>query len=235
MSQQVEPGHKPRYRRLLIGFNHHMECRSVLDFAAQVCQAAEVELAGVFVEDQELFDLARLPFSTEILSSSGVIRNLESKSVETELRAVATVMRNALRKLAGQARRQYSFRTVRGHMWRELIALAGAGDLILLRATCAPWRAAKPAMPAMNGPVVLLESPGGGNGNLVALAREIARMLNQELVIAHTYDGPPGLRELKAGLIIISGPISGMDAWNKEIESFIDTLFCPVLMVPKGG
>ncbi len=232
MSRPADKGHQRPYRRLLIGFNHHMECRSVLDFAAQVSQAAEVEMAGVFVEDQELLDLARLPFSTEFLFSSRQTRNLDFTSVESDLRAIATQMHNALRKLAGQSQRQYSFRTVRGHMWRELIAQAEAGDLILLRTACIPWLGVKPAM---NGPVVLLEPPGSGNGNLAALAREIAQSMRQELVIVRTYDGPQSLRNMNAQLIIASASLFNADVDGEGAARFIEAAPCPVLLVPVTG
>ncbi len=229
MSRAPEQPHKPPYHRLLIGFNHHMECRSVLNFAAQVAQVAGVELAGVFVEDQELLDLARLPFSTEILSSSHQTRNLDSVSMEGELRAIALQMHNALRKLAEHARRQYSFRTVRGHLLHTLIAQAGAGDLLLLRTADFPWRGARPALALISGPVVLLEPPGSGNGTLVSLAQEIARTMKQEIIIEHKYAGPQTLRGLNAGLIIVSTALFGA---SEDIERFVEAAPCPVLIVP---
>jgi nucleotide-binding universal stress UspA family protein len=229
MSRAPEPPHKAPYNRLVIGFNHHMECRSVLNFAAQVAQVAGVELAGVFVEDQELLDLARLPFSTEVLTSSRQTRNLDATSMEGELRAIALQMHNALRKLAEHTRRQYSFRTVRGHLLHALIAQAGAGDLLLLRTADFAWRGARPAMAFISGPVVLLEPPGSGNGNLVSLAQEIARTMKQEIVIEHKYAGPQTLRGLNEGLIIVPGTLFTAD---DDIERFVAAAPCPVLLVP---
>jgi len=229
MSRAPEPPHKAPYNRLLIGFNHHMECRSVLNFAAQVAQVAGVELAGVFVEDQELLDLARLPFSTEILVSSRQTRNLDATSMEGELRAIALQMHNALRRLAEHTRRQYSFRTVRGHLLHALVAQAGAGDLLLLRTADFPWRGAGPAPVRIGGPVVLLEPPGSGNGNLVRLAQEVARTMQQEIVIEHNYEGPQNLRGLSAGLIIVPGTLFTA---SEDIERFVAAAPCPVLIVP---
>ena len=229
MSRAPEPPHKAPYSRLLIGFNHHMECRSVLNFAAQVAQVAGVELAGVFVEDQELLDLARLPFSTEILSSSRQTRNLDSTSMEGELRAIALQMHDALRRLAEHTRRQYSFRTVRGHLLHTLIAQAGVGDLLLLRTADFPWRGACPVPVRIGGPVVLLEPPGSGNGNLVRLAQEVARAMQQEIVIEHKYEGPQNLRGLNAGLIIVPGTLFTA---SEDIERFVAAAPCPVLIVP---
>lgn len=235
MSRTVEPAFRQPGRRLLIGFNHYMECRSVLDCAAQVSQATGAELAGVFVEDQDLLDLARLPFSAETLYSSRQTRNLDSKSMEGQLRAIAMQMHDALRKLAERSSRQYSFSTVRGHLYRALAAQAGAGDLILLRSACVPWRSAKPAAPAMNGPVVLLQPPGSGNGNLVTLAQEIARAMKQEFILQRQYEGPQTLRNMNAGLIIMLAAMLNPDTQISEIERFIEAAPCPVLLVPAAG
>ena len=229
MSRAPEPPHKAPYNRLVIGFNHHMECRSVLNFAAQVAQVAGVELAGVFVEDQELLDLARLPFSTEILPSSRQTRNLDSTSMEGELRAIALQMHDALRRLAEHTRSQYSFRTVRGHLLHALVAQAGAGDLLLLRTADFPWRGAGPAPARIGGPVVLLEPPGSGNGNIVLLAQEVARAMQQEIVIERNYGGPQSLRGLNAGLIIVPGTLFTGD---DDTERFVAAAPCPVLIVP---
>lgn len=229
MSNPAEPRPKTAYHRLLIGFNHHMECRNMLAFAAQVARVAEVELAGVFVEDQQLMDLARLPFSSEILASSGMVRNFDASRVESDLRAIALGMHTALRKLAEQAHRQYSFQTVRGHLLHELVAQAGAEDLILLRTADYPWRNA-PRQAAPGGPVVLLQSSDTGNGNLLGLAQEIARSLKLQISVLQNYDGPKSLRDLRASLII--APSTFFDKGRADIDAFVDAAPAPVLIVP---
>lgn len=230
MSQPSGQPQRPSYHRLVIGLTHHMECRGMLAFAAQVARVAEVELAGVFVEDQQLLDLARLPFSSEILAPSGMVRNFDASRVESDLRAVAFGMHAALRKLAEQAHRRYSFQTVRGHLLQELIAQAGAEDLILLRTADYPWRNNAPRQAAPGGPVVLLQSSDAGNGNLLGLAQEIAKSLKLEISILKNYDGPKSLRNLRAGLII--APSTLFDKGRADIDAFADAAPAPVLIVP---
>lgn len=230
MSNPAESRPKTAYHRLLIGFNHHMECRNMLAFAAQVARVAEVELvAGVFVEDQQLLDLARLPFSSEILASSGMVRNFDASRVESDLRAIALGMHTALRKLAEQAHRQYSFQTVRGHLLHELVAQAGAEDLILLRTADYPWHNA-PRQAAPGGPVLLLQSEDTGNGALLGLAQEIARSLKLQISVLQNYDGPKSLRDLRASLII--APSTLFDKGRADIDAFVDAAPAPVLIVP---
>ncbi len=229
MSQTTESPRKMPYHRLLIGFNHCVECRTVLNFAAQVAEAAEVELAGVFVEDQDLLDLARFPFSTEILSASGAVRNFETQRVESDLRAIAAGMHEALRKLAGRVHRQYSFRTVRGHLMRNLIAMAGAYDLILLRTPDYPWRGNMTGRPSPGGPVILLQPPGAANGNLHDLAQEIAKSMKVAVSIQENYTGPESLPGLNASLLIAPAFLfSSVD----DLDRFVSAAPAPVLIVP---
>ena len=222
---------KQSYHRLLIGFNHHAECRKVLNFAAHVAQAAGAELSGVFVEDQDLLDLARLPFTTEILSASGVIRNFDSHRAESDLRAIAKGMHDALRKLAGEVKKHYSFRTIRGHLLHDLIALGGKEDLILFQNDTYLWPGHAPRRRTSPGPVLLLQSPGkgGGTDRLLALAREIARSMHLEVHILENYSGPESLLNVKASLII--APLTLFNS-GEDMDRFAAAAPAPVLMVP---
>lgn len=224
--------HKLPYQRLLIGFNHHVECRSVLEFAAQLAQIAEIELAGVFVEDQQLLDLARLPFTTEILRSSHQSRTLVSANIERDMRALADSLQKSLRLVAERARRQFSFRTVRGNLLRELIAQTGANDLILLRTACDPWWRPASAPAEINGPVVMLTPPPGANGDLAGLARQIAQAMHQQLVEVPAMTGAQAILALHPGVIIASAGMFAYDTSGAAIESFVDAAPCPVLIVP---
>jgi len=232
MSRAAPDTGKLPYRRLLLGFNHHAECRAVFDFAADVSRIADAELTGIFVEDQDLLDMSRLPFSMELLAASRQTRNLDFESIERDLRAIAMQMQNALRKLAERAQRHYSFHTVRGHLLRTLVSQADPGDLILLRTACDPWRGVKPAV---SGPVVLLEPPGSGNGALAALARAIAHDLKQDFILLKTYHGPESVRNLRAGLLIASLSIFDTDSSWSEIERFAEAAPCPVLLASAGA
>jgi len=231
MSSAAPHTGKSPYRRLLLGFNHHAECRAVFDFAAQVSRVADVELSGVFVEDQDLLDMARLPFSMELLAASRQTRNLDFESIERDMRAIAMQMQNALRKLAERAQRHYSFRTVRGHLLRALVTQADPGDLILLRTACDLWRGVKPSL---SGPVMLLEPPGSSNGVLAALARAIAHDLKQDFILVKTYHGPESVRHLHAGLLIASLSLFDTGSSWREIERFVEAAPCPVLLAPAG-
>lgn len=235
MNTAPDRGHKLPYQRLLIGFNHHVECRSVLGFVAQLAQITEVELAGVFVEDEQLLDLARLPFTTEILRSSHQARTLVSANVERDMRALADSLQKSLRIVAERSRRQFSFRTVRGRLLHELLAQTGAYDLILLRTACDPWWRPASAPTEIKGPVVMLEPPPGANGDLAGLARQIAQAMKQQLVEVPAITGAQAILALHPGIIIASAGMFAHDTSGAAMESFVDAAPCPVLLVPDTG
>lgn len=231
MTQHPERDPKRPRRRLVIGFSHQMECRTALDFATYVAGAVEVELMGVFVEDQELLDLARLPFSIEFLAASKQTRNLDAGNMGNELRAIAGDMQKALQKLAERAKRPYSFRITHGRMLPQLTALAHADDLILLRTACVAWRQAAVA-PTPNGPVVVLAVSESGNDDLLRLARAIAHEINQQVILVADYIGAESLRALRPRLVIASTSMFASDVRAAEIERLINVMDCPVLIVP---
>lgn len=229
MSKPVEPPHTSGYRRLLFGFNHQAGNRSALGLAAKLAEAAQAELAGVFVMDQDLLDMARLPFTTEILRVSRQTRNLDPAAIERELRATAELMQKDLRQLAARMQRQCSFRMVHGHLLRALMAQAEAGDLILLRQADFPWAGGRREVFAIEGPVVLLAPASAGANGLENLARQIARTLHQTF-IASPLNTPPGkLAGLRPGLVIAPASLfEGGD--DKAVERFAEAVRCPVLI-----
>lgn len=231
MSTPPEPPRKSGYRRLLIGFNHQIECRPALDLAAKLAEAAQTELAGIFVMDQELLDMARLPFTTEILRASRQTRNLDPAAIERELRATAEVMQRQLQQLAARVHRQCSFRTVHGHLLRTMMAQAEAGDLILLRQAGLPWAGGRREVFTIGGPVVLMAPVAAGGNGLQNLAQQIAQVLHQTFIAAPMDTPLANLAELRPGLVI--APASLFEAGeDKAIEHFTETVRCPVLIAP---
>ena len=92
----------------------------------------EAELLGLFVEDVELLRLADSPHAREILYPSAREARLSRPGMELRLRIQSERARNALAAAAESAHVPWSFRTVRGQVASELMAAAGAADLLAL-------------------------------------------------------------------------------------------------------
>lgn len=231
------------YRRLILGFDHHEESRSVLSIAEHVAATGQIELAGIFVEDTELFELAALPFSTEFMIKTRQRQSFDLPCVERELRAHMQASRAALREMARRAHRTFSFRTVRGRLLRALMQEASVGDLIMLRRADRPWH--MPATGAGHGahaPVLqVLPSAVDETAPLAALGQQIARELGRPLIrltasTAQTVE--TAAREAGAALIILPLELLSEKTWQEELEVFAERVPSAVLiagMPAQGG
>ena len=236
MSEKTSMPDSPKaaFRRIVIGFDHHVESRAVLDVAARVAAADELELAGIFVEDMDLYGLAGLPFSTEFLVGTRRSRCFDLACVEQELRAQVGVAERALRDAAARARRRFSFRTIRGRLVRTLLAEAVAGDIIMLRRADTPWLASGAlARPVIAGPVCIPEQQPEADNSISKLAATIASQLDQK-VVALSGTAPEEIeaaaRHAGAGLIILPRKLLADPAWEQGIEGFVDRVHCAVLI-----
>lgn len=221
-----------KYRRIVIGFDHHAESRSVLGVAARLAVAGDLELAGIFVEDTELFGLAGLPFSTEFLLHTRRSQSFNLDCVTRELRVQVGATRHALQDAAIQVRRGFSFRTVRGRMLHTLIAEAGAGDLIMLRRADKAWPASG-LHGGAHGPVAVLDPGGDTDGDVTGLARGIASDIGQDLI--PMPGGEPeqierAVRAAGVGLIVLPLALLSDPAWQRGIDGFVDRVPCAVLI-----
>jgi len=109
----------------------------VLDIAASLAAELEVELAGFFIEDQNLLRAAALPFTRDVGVVSGTSRPMRLKEVERALRSQAQALKSSLAATAGQSRLRWSFTTVAGAGIAPMLDVAIKPNLTVL----APRRA----------------------------------------------------------------------------------------------
>lgn len=77
------------YRRAVLGMSSGSVDRHMLQAAAEFARLLELEMLGVFIEDQSLIDLAGLPFTRELRMPGHEWRMMEPQRVDDELRAAA--------------------------------------------------------------------------------------------------------------------------------------------------
>ena len=223
------------YRRLILGFDHHEESRTVLAIAEQVAVTAQLELTGIFVEDSELFELAALPFSTEFLIKTRRRQSFDLQCVERELRTHILASQAALQQMARRVHRTFSFRTVRGRLLRALIQEASIGDLIILRRADKPWQISAIAGKRTDHAPVLQIAPTAldETSPLRALGQQIAQKLGRPLLQLSelTPDAAArAARETGAPLIILPLALLSEEAWQGELEQFADRVPSAVLI-----
>lgn len=117
--------------------------RHVLRAAAEFARLLELEMLGVFIEDQSLIDLAALPFTRELRLPGYEWQVLEPRRVDEELRAAA---RQAARLFAREVEAQgltCRFEVRRGNPATLASSVAQATDVLIL---------AEPATFDLDGP-----------------------------------------------------------------------------------
>ncbi len=122
----------PDLHRVLVALDASRESLGALEAAARVAARLHAELAGVFVEDIDLFNLAALPFARTVVFGAIHSRKLDPASVEREWRVQAAAARRALERAAVSSQVPWSFRVARGRVEAELMAAALEADLVAL-------------------------------------------------------------------------------------------------------
>jgi K+-sensing histidine kinase KdpD len=171
-------------RRILVALDASPRSLPVLKAAAELAARMEAELFGLFVEDIELLRLADSPYARELLYPSATEAPLTRATMEFKLRALSEEARKALATVAGRARCQWSFRTVRGEILAEVLAATGEADLLAVSETGGPLGLQRRVASA-----VLQVATGAAKVFLIP-----ARGIAPGTRIAVYFDGSPGSR-----------------------------------------
>lgn len=105
-----------------------------LAMAADMAARFGVDVAGLFVEDINLFRLAALPMARHVVIGSMTPAALNPEQLESDMRALAARAATELEACAARYGVRSSFRIVRGLPTAELAAATMAGDLLVLGA-----------------------------------------------------------------------------------------------------
>jgi nucleotide-binding universal stress UspA family protein len=143
--------------------------------AAAVAARLGSELAGLFVEDEDVLRLAALPFGV-VQAPGGHLEDLDVAGAEARLRAVAAHAREILERAAALHRVACSFRVARGRVAAEVIAASEGADLVVLGAAShgraargAVGQTARATVAGARAPVLLLARGARLGAELVAV------------------------------------------------------------------
>lgn len=121
--------------RIVVALDAVSENRAAIGAAARLAARWKMQLHGIFIEDDDLMRLARLPFARQVTLGAGV-ESLTVEAAERQLRAFAGRARH---ELAASARRhavEWSFEVVRGAAAETAATLAS--DLLVAGAMTRP-------------------------------------------------------------------------------------------------
>jgi len=163
----------------------------------------DVEVTGLYVEDEDLLRAARLPGLTEV-SAEGQITTLNHDDLTRRLAAQASVARHSFEAVARSHRLKCTFRIVRGSVVETLVTAAAESDVVVvhrsLRSTGMRTRHGSQFEPLVrrhgnllfvNEPwrtgssvVALCESPSADGSRALRIARRIAEAEGLEFLLA---------------------------------------------------
>lgn len=223
--------HQPR--RILAGFGGLADEIATIDAALALAQALRVDVAGHFVEESNLLDLAGLPFAQAIRASGQSAMPIEISRMKQELAQAASTWRRTLVTRAERSRISCTFRTSTGEYCSEIAKATVESDFVVVnpanvaRQGRARARAILDAMGAYAGLVLLPERSRNPKGPVVLFVEakadnEAYRLAARIAESAHT------------GLIVVASP--GKDGNETALRSdLIEALGPDLQMVYAGG
>jgi hypothetical protein len=197
--------HPMRFERILLelGSCHAKSASHVIQTAADLARVFDADIGALFIEEEQLFDLADLPLAgapsaPKLAPSERSERQLMEAAVTRQGRSC----RRVLSLLAGAANVRWTFEVARGdplHVIqrvagpRDLLVLAGITDAITGRSKLELARQALATAPAVlitaaqarhrSGPVALIEGAAQEPDALGRFAKQVASGLREELVV----------------------------------------------------
>ena len=193
-------------KRVIVPLDTASEAATAIDTAARLAARWRVPLHGVFIEDEELIGLARLPFARQVTLGAG-LEPLTRDHVEDHFRAFAERARRDLAMAAERYDINWSFETVRGPPGPDRLAgehdfvVAGAesrpiGDHFRVASHCWSWIAivARPFLLAKRGwetggsVLALLRRRDPRSARTLDIAAEIAGFSTGILTVAQVLD-----------------------------------------------
>ncbi|MEX2647431.1 MAG: universal stress protein, partial [Alphaproteobacteria bacterium] len=121
-------------RRILVALDASASSLAALEAAAEMAARLHAELAGLFVEEDDLLRLAALPFARAYSTDAADLARLDVEAMRRALRVQAERARRALEDAAMRHRLPWSFRVAQGAVAAALAEAARECDLLGLGA-----------------------------------------------------------------------------------------------------
>jgi hypothetical protein len=219
----------PPIERIFVILDAAAETSAPIAAAVRLAARSKTPLHAVFVEDEDLMNVARLPIARHIVPGAGNAR-LTGAEVELHWRAAAARAREDLVAAAQGQAVEHSFQIVRGAA-DTVLASTSESDLIIAGARTRPvaghfrvhsrWLT---ALETVSGPFLLAQSIGA-KGGIVVLLREHSAASARLLQTAAQFAGLGGFR-----LTVITPTVL---AATQELRDWIREQLPPALPQPQ--
>jgi nucleotide-binding universal stress UspA family protein len=118
------------FRRILVAVDASAHSLAALEVAADLARRLEADLAGLFVEEDDLLRLAALPFARAYSADAADLARIDPEAMRRALHVQAERARRALAAVAARHHVAWSFRIARGSAGAALIEAARDCDLL---------------------------------------------------------------------------------------------------------
>ena len=175
-------------RRIAITLDAFEVSARALEQAVRLAERMGAQLEGIFIEDIDLIQIAELPFLKEVRSVSRSEHVIDPARMEQELRVLA---RRAERLLSEQATRHnvaWSFRTWRGSIDSDLLAVDIEADVFALTRLGAALRRSR-ALPTRSTAVSVLFTGTEASVRALQAAIKLATDPHREINVLLPADG----------------------------------------------
>jgi hypothetical protein len=209
------------FRRVVVTVREGGAPAPAFQRAAELAHLLEIDLEGIFVEDEALFSLAGLPFARELRLPGHTWQSLDAGRMLEEFRDAAERARRLLADAAAALGMASGFSVLRGDL-AALAAQSLATDILVvpLASAAMPGQlreaeeaAARsgaaimlvPERPtSMRGPIAVVGYRAGGPS--LAVAAAIARRAMEDVVLIQPGQEDPGGAETEAALKEVEFP-----------------------------
>jgi hypothetical protein len=184
--------------RVVVPLDLSSENEPAIDTAARLAARAEARLHGVFIEDEDLWHLACLPFARQVSTSAGA-EPFTPDCIEPQWRAASERARQDIADAAARHGVAWSFEVMRGST-AAAFASAAKRDLVVAGALTRPvaghfrvearwWT----SLDAATGAVLMVRRPWAASGSVVIMlhdrSKRSIRLLEAAAMIAEARTG----------------------------------------------
>lgn len=245
-------------RRIVIACDATCDIRVAVEEAAVLAKRWNAALHGIFLQDENLYRLAGLPFGRQVTLSSAVVETLSAADLDEVSSAQGAAMRRALAEAAARRGLQWSFGVVRDLPTGA--ALAGVeGDILVVQGAARPfsgsWRPrsswdslpedyARPILirrESHAGPGIVLMLPGKDDDCHTVLLSGLAMAGPQDEIVILLHEGPPSgadaVKRIAASLDMAQGRKFRLEAAAAEVPALLRQIeqLKPALIVVDAG
>lgn len=179
--------------RVVLALDATLACHEALESAAELALLLRGELDALFLEDQDLAQLAALPCTVEIH-----LRPTRSQaSLAAGLQQAATRARDAFEEVLYQHRLHGEFRTVRGQRREVFDAQHQRGDVLWFNYRSSLTRPA-PRSPVWRDTLYVLATATAGGEHVVQLAKQLQPAFHRVVLLSAAGAVPAGAESLLA-------------------------------------